>query len=188
MSWISEFLHPGKAYGTAQKTLQQSHNTATNTRQPFIDQGTNAGGQLQKLMDMLSNPGKLQDEWSQGYETSPYAKGLLEENKGEGLDAASSMGLLGSSGALSNIQRGAGDIVNKDRNQYMQDLMQKFMASIGIGENMYGIGANTANNQAQGEEQFGENNAGLDYGKNSAGGNQFMQLLKTIPAIAALFK
>ena len=182
MSWLSEFLHPGNAYKQAGEKEQQGYNEAQGYREPYLGYGKEGGDALTEFMKKLSNPGALQNEWSQGYEQSPYAQQLQQENQASGMDTASAMGLGGSSAALQNIQRGAGDIMQKDRQNYMNDLMQKYMQGIGIGENMFGVGANTAGGAATGAQQHGENQGQYTFGQNTAGGNQMMNIMSLIAA------
>ena len=99
MSWFSQWLHPGGAYKGAQEQSEKYYNESKGYRQPYIEQGQNAYQQLQDQINKLTNPAALQDEWSKGYETSPYAKQLQAEAQTGGLDAASAMGLGGSSAA-----------------------------------------------------------------------------------------
>jgi hypothetical protein len=58
----------------------------------------------------------------------------------------------------------------------MDDLMQKYMAGIGLGSNLYGTGASTANNLANQTIEHGNNQAGLEYGSKTAPGNLFGQI------------
>jgi hypothetical protein len=177
MSWLTEFLHPGGAYKGAGQKEEEGYNQGVGFRQPYMDFGTGAGKSLQEIWDQLQNPGKLQDEWSQGYKESDYAKQLEAANTAQGMDQASELGLGGSSAALSNVQHGAGDIVAKDRQNYMNDLMQKYMAGIGIGTNMFNTGADTANKGAEGAQRHGEWQGQNTYNQQSAGRNQLMQLM-----------
>ena len=183
MSWLSQFLHPGNAYKGAGQTEQQGYDQAQGIRQPYMDFGQGAGNDLQSMLQKLMNPGGLQDEWSKGYEESPYAQQLTKENTAQGMDQASEMGLGGSSAALSNVQKGAGDIMQKDRQNYMNDLMQKYLAGIGIGTNMFDTGANTANNAATGAQQHGEWQAQNQFNQNNAGSNQLMNMLSLLASM-----
>lgn len=176
-------MHPGRPYDAAGKVNQQYYDEAKGFRQPYIDNGVQSGGALQEMMNKLMNPGALQDEWSKGYEQSGYAKQLQSQNQTSGLDAASAMGLGGSSAGLANIQKGAGDIVQKDRQNYMNDMMQKYMGAMGIGENMYGTGANMASQGAQGAQQEGDWQSANEFNKNSAGSNQLKKLMAMLPGI-----
>jgi len=177
MSWLSDFMHPGRAYDKAGQREQQGYNEAQGYRQPYMDNGIGAGNTLKEIMEKLKNPAALQDEWSKGYETSPYAKQLQEGAQTSGLDAASSMGLGGSSAALSNIQKGSSDIMQKDRQNYMDDLMKKYMGAMGIGESMYGTGANTAGAAATGAQSHGEWQGQNEFNKSNAGSNQFKSMI-----------
>ena len=171
MSWLSNLFNPGGGYNKAEQQLGDYYNQGQQKLDPYNQNGMESGNQLMEFLKKLSNPGELQNEWSQGYETSPYAQQAMGQAKESGLDAASSMGLMGSSSALNNIQNQSSNIMQKDRQQYMDDLMQKYMSGIGLGENMYGAGANAANQQSQNANKFGENMAGLEFGKYNAGPN-----------------
>ena len=114
------------------------------------------------------NPEQLESKWASSYNTSPYAQRMIDINNQQGQEAASSMGLNGSSAALNNIQQGAGDITARDRKQYLDDLMQKYMVGIGLGQNLYGIGANSAQSMGQNEINRGRDLSGLEYNKDAA--------------------
>ena len=58
-----------------------------------------------------------------------------------------------------------------DRQNYMKDLMEKYMAGAGIGQNIYGTGAGMASGGANAASQFGQDQAGLEFGKYNAGPN-----------------
>lgn len=177
MGMISSWLHPERAYKKAQEQNQAGWNEAKHFQEPFFQNGVDQTGKLTGAENKLLDPAALQNEWAGQYETSPYAQQLLAQNKTSGLDAASSMGLNGSSAALGNIQQGAGNIVSKDRQQYMDDLMKKYMTGIGIGQDIYGQGASAGANLGRGAQQFGETSAGLKYGESAAPGAQFNKYL-----------
>lgn len=176
---INSFLNPQDAYKAAEKQAQQGWQEAQGYERPYWQQGLDQYGRLTGAEDALLDPAALESKWAQGYQTSPYAQQMLAQNKSSGLDAASSMGLMGSSAALGNIQTGAGNIVNEDRQQYMNDLMQKYLSGIGIGQNIYGIGADAAGNLAAGAQRQGEDLAGLKYGEKAAPGSFLGKLLGT---------
>lgn len=176
---INSFLHPEKGYEKAAEESRRYWDEAKGYQMPYMQHGNEQYGNLMNAENALLNPEELQNKWAKGYEESPYAKMLLEENTGQGMDAASAMGLMGSSGALNNIQRGAGMITAADRRQYLQDLMEKYMKGVGIGENIYGIGANAAGNLSSGAQTMGQNMAGLAYGRQTAPGQLFGKLIGT---------
>lgn len=176
---LDSFLHPERGYADAARESRRGFEEAKGYQLPFMQHGLDQYGRLNDATGKLMDPMALQNEWSKGYETSPYAKQLLEANTGQGLDAASSMGLMGSSAALGNIQKGAGDIVSQDRKQYMEDLMNKYLSGIGLGQNLYGIGAGTAGNLGNQAVQQGNNQAEMAFGRRNARGNLFGNLLGT---------
>lgn len=184
MSFFSDLFHPGRAYDKASNKLDQYYAKANEFNQPYVNRGNEAGGDLMSMLQKLMNPGALQNEWSKGYEESPYAKQLEGHAQNAGLDAASSMGLGGSSAALSNIETDKSNIMNQDRQQYMKDLMEKFMQSIGIGKDIYGQGANAANTQSQNAMNQGANQSQLKYNSEAAGPNMFSGILSGLTGLA----
>lgn len=176
-SMFKSFMHPEKGYENAEEQAQKYYRDAQGNLKPYADNGMN---QYQRLMDQanqLNDPAALENKWASGYSESPYAQQMTEQAKNSGLDAASSMGLMGSSAAMGNIQNSAGQIMQGDRQNYMNDLMQKYMASIGIGQNLYGIGANAAGAMSTNAMNQGNNMAGLEYGRTNAPGDTFGKLL-----------
>lgn len=177
MSWFSDFFHPEKAYQGAQQERENYYNQGQANQQPYNQMGQEAGNYLKNIMDKFGDPAKLQDEWAKGYETSPYAKQMMGQAQESGLGAASQMGLMGSSSALNNIQNQASTIMQGDRQNYMNDLMQKYMAGAGIGQGMYGTGAGAAGQMNQNAQAMGQDSAQNRYNQMSAGGNMFGNML-----------
>ena len=171
--YIQSFLHPENAFKDAEKQSQKGWDEAKGYQEPFMQHGLDQYGRLNDATGKLLDPAALQDEWSKNYETSPWAKRQLSANVNQGQEAASSMGLSGSSAAIGNIQTGAGDIMAKDRQAYMDDLMKKYMQGIGLGNNLYNTGAQTAANLGGQAMTQGENMAGLKYGEAAAPGKLF---------------
>jgi hypothetical protein len=182
---ISSFFDPGEAWDRAGKAEQEGYDKSRGYQEPFWQHGQDQYGRLNDAAGKLFDPAALQDEWSKHYETSPYAQQLLKQNQASGMDAASSMGLSGSSAALGNIQQGAGNIVSRDRQQYMDDLMKKYMAGIGLGTSLYDTGAQAGQNLGQQSMTHGENQANLQYGRYAAPGKLFENLMKTGVGVAA---
>lgn len=187
MSWLSgipvvgnaidSFLHPEEGYKDAAKKMEQAWRQAQGFQEPYRQAGLDQMGRLNSAENALLDPSALLGKWMEGYQTSPFAQKSIQNATASGLDAASSMGLMGSSPALKNIQTSAGDIMNADRQQYLNDLMQKYMAGIGIGQNMYGIGASTAGNMGNQAIGVGENLGQAAYGARNAPGDMLKNLL-----------
>lgn len=177
MSWLSSFLNPGKGYEKSQHQLDKYYDQAQQFHQPFIDNAQSAYGGISDAMKNLLDPQALQDKWSSGYKESDYAKQLEAAAQQHGLEAASSMGLMGSSPAISAIQSGTSGISAQDRQNYMNDLMQKYLAGAGIGQNIYGVGANSASQASQNAMNMGQNSAQMAFNRQNAGGNLFGNLL-----------
>jgi hypothetical protein len=174
---ISNFFHPEEGYKKAQEELLKYFQQAMGYQQPFQQNGVNQGQILTDAQKQLMNPSEMLNKWTAGYETSPYAKQLMDQSKSSGLDAASSMGLTGSSPALNSIQNSAGNIMQKDRETYLNDLMNKYMQGIGIGQNIYGVGANTAGNMGNQAMNMGNMMGGAKYGETNSPGSMIGNLL-----------
>src|SRR6267154_4531791 len=165
---INSFLNPEDAYVEAQREAEKGWNESKGFQKPFVEKGLEQYPGLSEALKKIMNPQEMQNDWSQSYEQSPFAQQMLNMNRDQGLEAASSMGLMGSSGALGNIQQGAGNIVSRDRQQFLHDLMQKYMSGIGLGSNIYNTGASTAGNLGSQAMTHGGNMAGLKYGEQAA--------------------
>lgn len=174
---LHSFLHPEDAYGAAQKAETGAYEEGKKYQLPYQQAGTEQLGRLNEAENSLLNPQDLISKWLSGYENSPWAKQLLEQNQASGLDAASQMGLSGSSAALGNIQQGAGNIVKQDRETFLNDLMKQYLEGIGLGKSIYETGANTAAGLGTNALRHGENIAGLEYGRTAAPGEMFGKLL-----------
>ena len=183
MSWLSKFLHPDQPYKAAQNDLSKYFQMAQmftpeahQVLEPYTQMSQQQYPELMNLTHMLQNPQLLENQWASGYQESPYAKQLESEARERGLEEASSMGLNASAPAISNIQHNAANIMQSDRQNYMNDLMQKFLNAIPINQNIFNAGLPAATTQSQNISnaannvmRMGENSANLTYGKESAG-------------------
>lgn len=177
MSWLSSFLHPGKGYDKAQKQLDKYYEQGQGYLQPYSQFGQNAYGDYSNAMKALLNPEQLQNQWIQNYETSPAAQNAMNMAKEHGLDAASSMGLMGSNTALNALQGGTTQIGLEDRQNYLDNLMQKYLAGAGIAGNIFGQGAGAAGQMGQNSMNMGQNSAQMAFGKQNAGGNMLGNII-----------
>lgn len=174
---IDSFLNPQKAFQAAEDQSQKYYIDAQGKLQPIVNNGMSQYQRLNNQADALGNPVQLENQWNQAYTQSPEAKQTIESAKATGLDSAVSQGLLGSSAALQNIQKSAANIGQNDRQNYLNDLMQKYLSSIGIGQNLYGVGANAAGQQSSNAVNQGNTQAGLAYGEEKAPGDLLGNIL-----------
>ncbi len=184
MSWLSSFLHPGRGYKAGQEQLDKYYNQAQGYQQPYNQAGQGQAGNLQNAINALMDPQALQDKWSKGYQTSEAAKNSMGMAQEHGLDAASSMGLMGSQPALGAIQAGTSAIGAEDKQKYLDDLMQKYMQGAGLSQGMYNTGAGAAGQQGQNAMNQGQNSAQMAYGQQNAGGNTFGNIAGAIGGFA----
>jgi len=174
---FNSFLHPEKGYKDAEEEMRRAWEEAQKYQKPYADAGMGQLPILTGAQGKLLDPSTLLSEWMKKYETSPYAQKSMENAKESGLNAASSMGLMGSSSALQNIQQSSSDIMNADRQQFLNDLMQKYLAGIGIGQDIYGKGAGAAGDLMKGRLGVGGNLAEMEFGKRNAPGQNLKDLL-----------
>jgi hypothetical protein len=184
---INSFLHPEKGYEDAAEEMRKAWEQAQGFERPYSEAGTKQLPTLENAENQLLDPSKLLAEWMSKYEMSPYAQKSMSNAKEAGMGAASSMGLNGSSGAVNNIQQSSSDIMNADRQQFLQDLMDKYMKGVGIGQNIYGIGAATAGNMGNQAMQYGGNRANMAYGEANAPGQLLRDLLNSGGKAAAAY-
>lgn len=177
MSWLSSFLNPGRGYQAGQQQLDNYYNQAQGYQQPFAQNAQNAYGGLETAQNALLDPQALQDKWSQGYQTSQSAQDAQGMAQQQGLDAASSMGLMGSTPALQALQAGTSQIGAQDKQKYLDDLMQKYLSGINTAQGIYGQGANAAGQMGQNAMNQGQNSAQMAYGQQNAPGQLFGNLL-----------
>ena len=173
MSWLDSFLHPEKGYEKGQEQLDKYfdqsknyYNQGQGYLQPYNQFGQDAYGNYSGAMKRLLDPASLQNEWAKGYTESDSAKNTAKMAQENGLDAASGLGLMGSNTALHAIQGGTTNIGLNDRQNYLDNLMQKYLAGAGIAGNIFNTGASSANSMSGNAMNFGRNT--MDMGNNSA--------------------
>lgn len=187
MSWLSSWLHPGRAYEKGAQVSEDYYQQAQGQMQPYAQQGQEAYGQLSPAIQNMLNPQQLYDQWAQGYQESPYAKQMQEKSMNQGLQAASSMGMLGSTPALRALQEGSSMISNADRENYLNKLLGMYTQGATQAQNIYGQGANMASQMGNQTYQHGGNMAQAAYGQQAAGGNMINELINDAMIAAAMY-
>lgn len=177
MSWLSNVLRPGRPYKKAQDVMQQYYQQGQQQMQPYMQAGMDAYGQLSPALQALMNPEQLQAKWLESYTESPQATLAKQQAEQEGLSAASSMGMLGSTPALQALQAGTTQLGYADRQKYLDDLMNKYQTAIGLGQNIYGTGAQMAGQSASNAMNMGGAMGTLAAGQGMAGGSMLGGLL-----------
>lgn len=174
---VNSFLNPGEGYEDAARKMEEYWRKAQGAQEPYRQAGVDQQGRLVGAEDKLLDPSSLLADWMSKYQMSPYAQKSLGNARESGLNAASSMGLMGSSAAVNNIQTSASDVMNKDRSEYLNNLMNKFLAGVGIGQNIYNQGARTAENMGNEDMLAGEELGKAAYGAKNAPGDQLMRMM-----------
>lgn len=176
---FKSFMQPERGYKKAQEQLNQYYDQGQQYLQPYQEQGQQAYGNLNNAMQAMLNPADLYGGWAEGYEASPYAQQLQEMAQNQGLEAASSMGLMGSSPALKAIQAGTTQIGNADRLNYLRDLMGLYGQGAQLAQGIYGQGAQAGGQMSNNAMNMGQNSAQMAFGQQNAPGQMFNDLLQT---------
>lgn len=176
---LSSFLNPGKAYKKAGREMDKYYQEGQAALNPFIEHGNAAYEPMNNAMMSLLDPTALQGEWIDSYETSPWARDLIDRSTSEGMNAASSMGLVGSSPALMAIQAGNAQIGNADRQAYLDDIMKKYMSGAQMAQSLYGSGQNAAMQFGQNAMNQGQQMGQMAYGQQAAPGQMLNNLINT---------
>ncbi len=181
MGWFDQFkgfLDPSKGYRDAGKEITKGYNQGQGYLDPYNQAGMGQIGKLTGAQDRLMDPSALQNEWAKSYQMSPYAQQLQKQAESSGMESASSQGLLGSSSAINSIQQGSSNIMNADRQQYMNDLMQKYMTGIGVGQDIFHQGGAAAGQMSGNAMDYGKQMAGMKFGEGNALMNQMMSAMQ----------
>ena len=176
---IGSFLHPEKGYKKGQEQLDKYYNQASSLYQPYINQGQDAYGNLSGAMQNLLNPADFQNQLLSSYEPSEAARLASTGARNSGLNAASSMGLMGSTPALQALQAGTQGIMANDQQNYLNNLLNQYFHGAEIAQNIYGTGAQAGQNMGANAMNMGQNSAQMAYGQQNAPGQMFNDLLKT---------
>lgn len=130
MSWLSHAFGGNKnPANSANKYLNQIPGTMQPYFQPYINQGQEAGQKLSSQYDLMTqNPGEFYANLGKDYKTSPgYAATLREALAGANNAAAlGGGGGLGSYGHEELAAGAAGDVANKDYEEYINHIMKMF--------------------------------------------------------------
>lgn len=176
---ITKLLNPGKAYKKAGQEAERYYQQGQGYLQPYQQQGQQAYGNLQGAMQNLLNPEELHARFAQSYETSPQARYAQEEAQNAGLDAASSMGLFGSTPAMRGIQAETARIGAQDRERYIERLINQYLHGAQLSQGIYGQGAGAAGQLSQNAANMGQMMGQTAFGQQQAPQNLFGSLLGT---------
>lgn len=185
---MHSFLNPDQGYKEAGDTMNDFWQQMQKYLQPYQQAGMDQIGTLTGAENKLLDPAQLENEWASGYSKSPYAQQMQKEAASAGMDSASQQGLVGSSSALQNVQNSSANIMNSDRQQYLKDLMEKYMGGIGIGKNIFNTGASAAGMLGQGALTSGQNIGAARLGQANAPGELLQKILGTAGGMYSGYK
>lgn len=181
---IFDFLTGANAYGDAGNTLSDYYGQAMGQLQPYQQAGQNALAPYMQAGQALMNPGQLENQWMQSYNESPMAQQEQLQARQQGMGLAESMGLGQSTPAMQAVNQSVSNIGAQDRNTFMDNMMQKYLAGTGIMQNIYGTGANASNVLAQLLAQEAGSQANMTYGQEEAGPSMLGGLVGTLAGSA----
>ena len=136
---------------TGMSYLNQVPGQLQQTLGPYNQFGKNAGNQLQnQLGQLLNNPSALLKMFGQGYQQSPGYQFSVDQATNAANRAAAAGGMAGSPQEQAQLASTVTGLANQDYNQYLQNVLGLYGQGLGVGENMFGVGATAANNLAKG--------------------------------------
>ena len=180
MSWLSELMHPGRAYSDAAGEIQQATDQAQGYQQPYYGAGTNQLTFIQDMINKMGDPKAFMGDMLSDYEESPYAKAATDAATERANQAAAQMGLAGSSNQVQGIANQAGKIASKDRNEYLQNLLGIYGTAGQMSQNLAGMGQTAGSNMGNIGMQGARDVAGLNVAGRQAGANMLGKLLGTL--------
>jgi hypothetical protein len=175
---FNSFMHPEKGYEKAQNQYDKYYGQAQGHLQPYEEQGQQAYGNLNEAMQQLMNPSSLYDKFMNDYHMSDSAKFNQERTQQSGLNALSSMGMLGSTPAIQAMQGENARIGADDEMRYMKQMIEQYMQGANVAQGIYGQGAQAAGQLSQNASNMGSNSAEAAFGKQNAPGNRMAGLLQ----------
>lgn len=151
MSWLSNMFggsHTKNPASAAMPYLNQIPGQVQPYYQPYQQAGNDALKQLQEQYGMLmNNPGQKLSELGAGYKESPGYQATLREALAGANNAAAlgGAGGLGSYGHEQLAAGAAGDVANKDYEDYLNHMLGLYQGGLGgtQGLEQQGYGANT---------------------------------------------
>lgn len=184
---LKSFLNPGKGYQKGQQQLDKYYQQAQQQMQPYNQNAQNMYGQLSDATTNLLNPSSLMDKWLNDYEMSDQAQFAQNRAMDSGQNAASAMGLVGSSPALQALQYGQNEIGAQDEQRYIDRMIQQYLQGAGLAQNIYGQGANAAGAMSNNAMNMGSDAANMAFGRQNAPGKMFADLLGTGAGLAGSY-
>lgn len=117
---------------------------------PYTQGGQWAQGQLEgPTSQLLSNPGAFVNSVGANYQSSPGFNWQLQQAMMAGNQSAAAGGMAGSQQNQQQNMGIATQLANQNYYQYLQNAMGAFNTGYAGAQNIYGIGANAAGQQAE---------------------------------------
>ena len=192
MSWFSNLFAGNKnPANEANKYLDQIPGQTQPYYQPYMDAGKGALEDLQnRYKQMLDNPGELFNKLGEGYKQSPGYEATLREAL-SGANNASALGGGGGLGSYGHQQLAAGaagDVANKDFQQYINHILglnsEGLKGEEGINQQGYSANTDYAQMLSQLYNAKGTNAANAAIGENQARGQNWSNLFSLAGGLA----
>lgn len=136
---------------SAMQYFNQIPGILNQTYSPYMAQGINAGNQLQgQIGQLLQNPGGFINQLGSNYQASPAYNWQVQQATLGANNAAAAGGMAGSPAEQQSLAGTITGLANQNYQQYIQNAMGAYGLGMQGASDMYGIGANAAN-------QYGEN-------------------------------
>lgn len=171
------FGNSGQPYSDAAKQYQQWANQAATTQQPFLQGGKVGLGNFQQWLSGMKNPSDFINNLMTEYHESPWAHYQQQQALRAGQNAASALGLSGSTPFAQQLQQTSTNISNQDLNQWLQNVLG-INTQYGTGnQSLMNQGASSANALTNLYNMMGQNLGELAYGQRAGQNQDFWNML-----------
>ena len=133
--------------------LLMEEGKAEGFQDPFRQQGLTAGGSLEKLS--TQDPSEVINNILSKFRESPFQKYTQQQGISSIRNLEEAKGLLGTPGELQNISRFTEQQAGANQQNFLRDVLGVRGSNIGALQNIFGTGANVAENMGRGAIQTG---------------------------------
>lgn len=144
--------------------LNQMGGDLNNYLSPYMQHGEDMYNPLaEQLRRLMGDPGGRLNQIGAGYHQSPGFDFALKQSLKSGSNAAAAGGMAGTPQHQQQAMTTATGLADQDYNQWMNNALGLYNGGLSGAQNIYGIGANSANSLAQLQSQLAQKQAELAY-------------------------
>lgn len=128
------FGDSGRPYEDAMDQYEKWAGKGEGVQQPYIDAGKRGMGNFEEWLNGQKDPSKFINNLMGQYQTSPYAKFMMQQGQNAANNAASASGMMGSTPFMQASQDYAQNVASGDMNKWLEHVLG-INTQYGQGEN-----------------------------------------------------